>query len=240
MKQSIVLEVCTGRLDDALAALDAGADRIEFCSGLELDGLTPSLGTVKQLRQATAKPIVALVRSRPGDFIYSPPDIAAMIQDCNDLLEAGANAVAIGFLNAASELDIESLAELADRIGGENMVIHRAFDVLADPIRGLEQLVWLGIKRILTSGGGSQAVDCLAALRGLMTAAAGRIEILPAGGVSPDNAMEILSGTGATQLHGSFRSNTPSSRTFLRLDPVLVKRTREVLDQYNLKQSHHK
>ena len=48
----ILIEVATGTVDDAVAAREGGADRVELSSALELGGLTPSLGAVRLVREA--------------------------------------------------------------------------------------------------------------------------------------------------------------------------------------------
>ena len=42
----IVKEVCVDNLDDAISAFRRGADRIELCSNLFEDGLSPSFKAV--------------------------------------------------------------------------------------------------------------------------------------------------------------------------------------------------
>ena len=46
-----ILEVCTGSLQSVINAVTGGAKRIELCSALSLDGLTPSLGLIKIVRK---------------------------------------------------------------------------------------------------------------------------------------------------------------------------------------------
>ena len=42
LKKNILLEACVETLDEALLAQKKGAGRVEICSRLDLDGLTPN------------------------------------------------------------------------------------------------------------------------------------------------------------------------------------------------------
>ena len=44
----MLVEVCVSSMSSIKNAVTAGADRIELCSALELGGLTPSAGFIRQ------------------------------------------------------------------------------------------------------------------------------------------------------------------------------------------------
>lgn len=98
-------------------------------------------------------------------------------------------------------------------------MFHRAFDIVTHPRSAIEELVDLGVTRVLTSGQGATAWEGVRLLRDLVEQARGRIEILPGAGIGPSNAARLISETGCTQLHGSFRN---TGGTF---DPSLLRRT---------------
>jgi copper homeostasis protein len=198
------LEVCVDRLSDAASAIGAGADRIELCSSLALGGVTPSLGCIKNAAKLNA-PVIVLIRPTLGGFCYQDIDVAQMIDDITFAKDAGMAGVAIGALTADGALDLGVMRRMCDAAGDMQIVLHRAFDLVADPIRALDEAVDLGVMRILTSGQKPKAVDGLGCLRRLVDHAAGRIEILPGSGVTPDNAVALIKGTGVTQLHSSCR-----------------------------------
>ncbi len=214
----IDLEVCVDRIDAAFAAQRAGATRIELNAALVEDGLTPSQGVCEAVCSAARIPIIAMIRPHNDGFVYSPAERASMLADAQSLLSV-ADGIAIGALTTTGEMDVELLRnivqvrnEVAQNRGLSPadlpLVMHRAFDFSANLSRSLEQLIDLKFDRVLTSGGASTAVEGALSLKRLIDQSAGRIEILPGCGVRADNAAELAAQTGATQLHGSFRTTS--------------------------------
>lgn len=202
--QSRVLEVCCGSLQSAMNAVSGGAERIELCSALSLDGLTPSLGLLQHLRSLyPALRIHVLIRPREGDFVYTEAELQVMLHDIELAAVAGATAIVAGALTAEGNVDLAATRRLIEAAGSLPFTFHRAFDVIADQHEALAQLIDLGAARVLTSGGAPSAMQGKERLRELVGQAAGRITILPGGGVNSNNARTILEATGATEIHGS-------------------------------------
>lgn len=200
----ILLEVAVTTVDEATRAAAAGADRLELCSALEVGGVTPSISTFLAAREAVGIPIWVLVRPRPGGFHYSPSEFDTLKRDAEWFLIHGAKGIVTGVLTVTGEIDSERSAELV-RLANGAAVFHRAFDLLPDRIAALETLIGLGCRRVLTSGGAATALEGAEEIAKLIRAARGRIEILPGGGIAPDNVQELIRRTGCTQVHGSFR-----------------------------------
>jgi copper homeostasis protein len=200
----VLLEVAVASVDDALVASEYGARRLELNSALELHGLTPSLGLLKETRQTTTLPLIVMLRPRPGGFAYSPAEFRTMRQDCDLALTHGAAGVAFGLLHSDGGIDRDRCAQLLRQIGQAQSVFHRAFDLTPDPFTALERLIDLGVTRILTSGAKPTALEGADTIARLQQRSAGRIEILPGGGVRAANALDLLRLTGCNQLHGSF------------------------------------
>jgi copper homeostasis protein len=197
----ILLEVCCGSLDDAIQAELGGADRIELCSALFLGGLTPSAGTIIEAKRRLRIPFVAMVRPRAGGFCYSPAEMDVMLRDTENAIELGANGVVFGILNENGSIDIKRSRQILERIGNRQAVFHRAFDVTPDPLRALDELIDLGITRVLTSGQQNAAPDGADLIKRLIEHASGRIEILPGGGLRVHNINDFVARTGCTQVH---------------------------------------
>ncbi len=198
----MLLEVCFD--DDAglARALTGGAGRFEVCSRLDLDGLTP---TDELLRAAVATrvPCVAMVRPRGGSHVWNDAEHASLFADVERARVHGAQGVVLGALTADRRIDRALTADLVRAAGPLPVVFHRAFDATRDRFEALETLIDLGIARVLTSGGARDAFAGRRELRALVERAAGRIAILPGGGVRVHNAAEILAATGLDELHSS-------------------------------------
>ena len=205
------LEVCCGTLASALRAVEGGAGRIELCSALSLDGLTPSLGTLRLLRHRFPQlRIHVLIRPREGDFVYTDSELQVMLSDIREAVAAGATAIVAGALTPAAEVDLTATRRLIAASAGLPFTFHRAFDAVRDQAVALQQLIDLGVTRVLTSGGAPTAEAGIPQLQRLAQQAAGRIIILPGGGVNRHNAARILAATPTTELHGSCSAALPS------------------------------
>ncbi len=197
----ILLEICCGSIDDAIQAQAGGADRVELCSALFLGGLTPSTGTLAEARAQLRIPIIAMIRPRSGGFCYTAAEFATMERDAEAALAHGADGLVFGILGPEGTVDEKRTRRLRDICGKKQAVFHRAFDVTPEPFVALEQLVDMGITRVLTSGQRPSVVEGMDLIRKLIDRSAGRIEVLPGGGIATHMLEEIVARTGCTQVH---------------------------------------
>ena len=203
-----ILEVCCGNLASVEAAVGGGAERIELCSVLSLDGLTPSIGLLQHVRERFPDlKIHVLIRSREGDFVFTTHEVDIMERDIRAALP-WCDAIVVGALTAEGYIDLPAMRRLIAAANGKPVTFHRAFDRCRDPFTALEQIIDLGCVRILTSGQQPQAAQGVDLLRRLNEQAAGRIIIMPGGGVTPDNARTILDHTGCHEIHASCSAGT--------------------------------
>lgn len=209
------LEVCCADIESVWAAKEGGAHRIELCEALELDGLTPSEELIRQTI-ATGMPVQVLIRVREGNFVYSSEEVETMAASIRLAKELGAHGVVIGALTPEGQIDKPAIARMMEEAEGMSVTFHRAFDVCRDPLQALEEIIALGCHRLLTSGQQHSAFAGIPLLRQLTTQAAGRIIIMPGAGVNPQNAMHILTETGATEIHGSLRRNGHTDARMVR------------------------
>lgn len=210
-----LLEVCCGDLQSVAAAVAGGADRVELCAALSVDGLTPSVGMIKEAMKMGIK-VQVLIRPREGDFVYTEQEVACMEHDIHVCKELGVNGVVIGALTAEGDIDLNCCERLMSVAEGLSVTFHRAFDQCRNPRKALEEIIRLGCDRILTSGQASTALEGAALLRDIVAQADGRISIMPGAGVTPENATRILQATGAKEIHGSLRENGHSSARWIR------------------------
>jgi copper homeostasis protein len=202
----VLLEVAIASVEDALAAQQGGADRLELNTALALGGLTPSLGTLIEVKAASSLPVLVMIRPRPGGFAYSEADFRVMQRDADLALQHGADGIVLGILTEDGRVDAERCRLLVRQAGPRQVVFHRAFDVTPDPFAALEQLIDLGFRRVMTSGQEETAYNGARRIAELIERAAGRIEILPAGGINRFTVADVIARTGCTQAHASLRT----------------------------------
>jgi copper homeostasis protein len=197
----ILVEVCIGSVADLEQAMAAGADRVELCGALELGGLTPSLGLAETVLAASPVPVVVMLRPRAGGFHYDSHEFTAMQRDAERFLALGASGIVFGVLDGHGRVDVSRCQKLVQSAGAAQTVFHRAFDFLRDRREALDALVGIGLTRVLTSGGKPTAAEGIAAIRELISHAAGQIEIMPGGGINVGNVVEIVRATACNQVH---------------------------------------
>lgn len=205
----LLIEICCGSAEDALLAFAAGSDRVELNAALESGGLTPSLGELKIVkREYPYKPVICMVRPRAGGFCYSELEYETMLADMQILMREGAAGIAFGFLTADGQPDAARCAAAAQVIGKGDVVFHRAFDcTVGDPLPMVDALAGAGVTRILTSGRETDALAGAQLIAACQKRAAGRLQLLPGGGVRSTNAREIERLTGCFQVHFSCHSD---------------------------------
>ncbi|MBQ6198249.1 MAG: copper homeostasis protein CutC [Bacteroidales bacterium] len=201
---SYFIEACCPDLESVHHAVQAGANRIELCQELEIDGVTPSVSLIRSaLTAAGSVPVNVLIRPRGGNFVYSAIEVQQMVQAVRMCKSEGVNGVVVGALKSDGSVDTDTVSKLICEAGSIDITFHRAFDESRDLKAALEDIIGLGIRRVLTSGGCPTAYQGRFVLRELVSQAAGRIIIMPGCGVRASNIDEIASVTGAKEFHGS-------------------------------------
>lgn len=213
-RKKLLLEICTASFEDCLTAQTGGADRVELNTALALGGLTPSLGLLREARPALHIPIIVMIRPRPAGFCYSASEFLVMQRDVEIALAHGADGIAFGILHEDGSIDRARCEHVARLAEGKTIVFHRAFDVTPEPFAAIEQLIDLGVTRVMTSGQESNAYNGAANIARFMQHANGRLEILPAGGLNRFTIADVLARTGCEQVHASLTmtKHEPSTR----------------------------
>ncbi|MEZ4996888.1 MAG: copper homeostasis protein CutC [Bacteroidales bacterium] len=210
------MEICTDSVESATIAEAAGAGRIELCSALTEGGVTPSAGLIEAVRRETNIRLHVLIRPRSGDFLYNDTEFSVMRRDIDTAGECGADGIVTGILRSDGSIDIERTALLAEYASPMALTFHRAFDLCRDPKKGLEDIIAAGASRILTSGQAKNAIEGASLIRSMISDAAGRIIIMPGGGIDEYNIAMLANSTGAAEYHLSGRKQKESMMTFRR------------------------
>lgn len=202
--EHMYFEVCCGSAEDALAAYRGGADRAELNSDLFHGGLTPTLGALRCVkRHAPDFPVMCMVRPREGGFCYTETEFEVMLEDARVFVENGADGIVFGFLHEDGTVDVERCRTMMAVIGERESVFHRAIDVVPDWRAALDILIELGVTRVLTSGQKPTVPEGAVTLKAMIEYTAGRIEILPGGGITLENASWVKEMTGTDKMHAA-------------------------------------
>lgn len=207
-------EVCANSVASCVEAQRGGADRVELCAAIPEGGTTPSYGEIVMARRGIDIRLHVIIRPRGGDFLYTSTELETMLLDIDMARQAGADGVVFGCLTPGGTVDMSAMKRLIEAAKGLSVTFHRAFDMCADPVEALEQLISLGCDRVLTSGAEATAQLGVPLLKKLVIQAAGRIIIMPGCGVNESNIAAIAAETGATEFHMSARSTSPSGMVF--------------------------
>ncbi|MEM1326593.1 MAG: copper homeostasis protein CutC [Bacteroidota bacterium] len=209
-----LLEIACETIAAAIQAQSGGADRIELCENLAQGGVTPSSAKIFLCKQQLHIPVFVLIRPRPGDFHYDSLEVACMLESIRVAKELGADGIVAGALRADGHIDMEATKRLIESAAPLPFTFHRAFDRCTDPIVALEQLIELGVDRILTSGQQASAVDGKTLIRELIYVAERRVTILVGGGIRPNNIAHLTAIQGLTEFHSSAKTVVPSRMQF--------------------------
>ena len=201
--KNLILEACVETLEEAVAAERRGANRIELCSALDQDGLTPTPEITMRCLEHLSIPIMAMVRPRGGDFVYSENEIRQMETNIEFFKLAGVSGVVFGLLTKDGEIDLENTRRLAKLAFPLEVTFHKAIDDTTDILKSFHQLNAIdGINRVLTSGGKDTAWNGLSIIKAMNELPERRIQIIAAGKIVPENRVQIAEFTGVMELHG--------------------------------------
>lgn len=228
LSSDMILEVCANSIQSAKAAGQGGADRIELCRDLALDGLTPELEVLEALQPRSSGlsiPVFVLIRPRAGDFVYSESEIEQMIDEIELVKRLNYPGVVIGVLSQNKTINLLAMHRLVVAAEGLQVTFHKAFDEVIDPFEALDQLKELGVHRVLTAGQATHVGAGVKLLTQLVARAGNDIVIMPGGGLRPENVALALQ-TGAREYHSSC---IPAGQEFT--DPEIVSQLKSSLSR---------
>ena len=200
------LEICANSYQSAINAEKTGAHRIELCSELSVGGITPSHGLLKEVLRDISIPVNILIRPRSGDFVYSDSDFKIMKSNISLCKELGCSGIVSGVLFSDNSLDTHRTNELIEISKPMDFTFHRALDEVTNPRKTLEELINLGVDRVLTSGQKEKAEDGIELLSDLQKLAENKIIILAGSGIKPDN-VKMFKDAGIKEIHASASKN---------------------------------
>lgn len=206
----MIKEACVENFTNVPQKIARGATRIELCDNLSVGGTTVSYGVMAVTKAYCDKyniPIMAIIRPRGNDFVYTEEEFQMMKIDIELAKKLGISGIVIGALTTNDWIDeplVEAIISLAE---GMEITFHMAFDHIAES-RQYEAIDWLaerGIKRILTHGNAmtNPIEENLERLKSYIAYADNRIIILPGGGVNSENVEYLANQLNISEFHGT-------------------------------------
>lgn len=188
MNNTIVKEACVDSLEQCIAAEKNGANRVELCAELNLEGTTPNKELIKACKKQLTIPIMVMIRPRGGNFTYSEEELELMknqIEFCKKQNVAG---VVFGCLNKDNRVDIESTSILANHAHPLEVCFHKAIDDSENILADTKELTKLNsITRILSSGGEKTALEGKEVINKMVEICKNKITIQAAGKITNKN-----------------------------------------------------
>ena len=204
--QEFCKEVCVDNIKDAMRAVDLGANRIEYCSKLSEEGLTPNIEDVKYLLKNINIPLRIMIRPHSKSFNYSETDISIMLRDISTFKKIDIDGIVIGCLNKDDEIDLKKINLLIEKARPLKVIFHKAIDITSDPLKSLKNLIkYSNINGVLTSGGFKKAEDGVKLLKKMLDICPINFELIIAGKITSENINKINQKLSAKFYHGKNR-----------------------------------
>ncbi|MDO5979028.1 copper homeostasis protein CutC [Flavivirga spongiicola] len=201
--RNYLVEACVEGLNQAIRAEKQGADRIELCARLDLDGVTPEVEMIKAVFQNCKIPIRVIIRPREGGFVYSVSELDQMKESIRVCKDIGVEGVVFGMTTKENTLDISAIDALTRIATPLKVTIHKAIDTVSDPLNELGRLMRIGgIDAILTSGKSPTWEEGQELIKELIKKAANQIQIIACGKVTDENIMTVHGRIQSSAYHG--------------------------------------
>ena len=201
--QEFCKEVCVDNIKDAMRAVDLGANRIEYCSKLSEEGLTPDIEDVKYLLKNINIPLRIMIRPHSKSFNYSEKDISIMLKDISTFKKIDIDGIVIGCLNKDDEIDLKKINLFIENARPLKVIFHKAIDITSDPLKSLKNLIKnSNIDGVLTSGGFKKAEDGVKLLKKMLDICPINFELIIAGKITSKNINKINQKLSAKFYHG--------------------------------------
>ena len=200
MVKRILIEVIVQSVDDARAAEEGGADRVEVVRAIDVGGLTPELAVVEAIAGAVSLPLRVMLREN-GGFETSDAEIEILRAAAWNFTKLRVDGLVAGFAKSGT-LSLPEFAAVIEAAPGIPITFHRAFDSLADPLAAIDVLASNPrVDHILASGGEGSPAERCQRLQQFVTRAAPRLTIIAGGGVDLELFRLLIERRAVREIH---------------------------------------
>ncbi|OUL60761.1 copper homeostasis protein CutC [Flavobacterium sp. AJR] len=217
------LEIACFNLDSVEIAQANGVNRIELCVNMKDGGTTPDLNLVRAAREKATIDLNVIIRPRGGDFVYTEAEFEEMKENIIEYKKCNVDGFVFGNLNPDGSLNIEQNRELINLANPLPCTFHRAFDVVSDVSKSLEDVINCGFKTILTSGQGKNVEEGIDVLIDVVQKANNRIVIMPGGGLRSTNIGLLKEKLGNTFFHSSAITDSGETASAVEINALKAK-----------------
>ena len=184
----ILKEVCVDNLNDAFNAYKSGANRIEYCSNLDQDGLTPKTDELLTLSNTIDIPIRCMLRPHSNSFMYDEDDFKKIEDTINFCKKIKIDGVVFGSLNNENEIDFDILKHVSIISKPLKLIFHKAIDFTPDFSKSFRSLIDSKlVDGVLTTGGKERAIDNLELLSKISSSIPKDFEFIACGNITYKN-----------------------------------------------------
>lgn len=199
----MILEACVGTVEDAIRAQTNGADQLELCDRLDLDGTSPPRELVAAVCQAVSIPVKVILNPVSFEYSYSPQqldDILAYMASLEDLKLAG---FVFGAIDQHQMPDLAAVEKIATATKLP-ITFHKAIDDTADILAATKLIAQSNLVRFILSSGGfptaqqgqGRLIEMRDRLDGHPT------KLIAAGSITSANLPELHQALGLEHYHG--------------------------------------
>lgn len=238
----ITLEICAQSFQAGINAFEGGADRLELCEQLPTGGLTPNILILKKLKKEITIPIFVLIRSRPGDFVYTKQELKKMTDQISLSIDAGADGIVCGALANNNTIDLDALESFIKASRGLPITFHRAIESVNNIQESIDLLSDHGVKRILFGGKSGNAFESRKELAEVNKYINGRMILLAGGGIKSGNVKELTQASHFKEIHSSAKYGSSKNNTVNQFDsdPEEVRKIVHILASLKQVKGGHK
>ncbi len=211
--QPLELEIIACSLEDALAAAEGGASRLEVCVRLDQAGLTPPLSLIRQIIQRVSIPVRAMLREH-ADFVLSGPgELSALRANAREFARLGVDGLVVGHIKDR-RLDLETLRAVMDEVPGMRFTVHHAIERTAEPLQALWSLEGMAaVDRALVHGGTGSLEERARRLLRYKEVFGPPRQLIAGGGVTLDKLRPLYEATGIQVFHLGRAVRTPEENS---------------------------
>lgn len=201
----MILEACVGNLNDALSAQQKGAQQIELCDRLDLDGNNPSLEMIKEVTTSLDIPVKVIVNPKPFDYTYNDDELGRIKDYIQSIALFNVAGIVFGPVDSEGMPDLNAI-KIISTCTDLPVTFHKAIDASPNILMSLQMLVDQGVvKYILTSGGAKTAelgIKMLSEMDDMIKRNNSTIQLIGAGKITDKNLHSLHETLSLNYYHG--------------------------------------